>query len=615
MTSASEVARRFEVWKARYIERDDRHAVMGAVLSGDLSVIDPDEEEVTNRSPNMVQVALEDTAEAASLLPTVRVQPSRPSQEAKDRAQKMEMLGADIMEVNNFDVEVIQSVMDMGAYGLSVWTITPDFDERRSVIERRDPTQAYPEPGYRVGQDVARCIFAREIRWSQLPIEYEMKIEAHGAAQQITFDQSRKDNLTVKLIEYYDDEEIVIVAVAQGSRLDAVGIRPESVEQPVELDRIENTVGVCPVVVASRITFDGAFRGQFDQVVGMLSAHVRLMGMLLDYADQAVYSDIWVRDLIGEMPFGGGSYIELGQNGAIGRVPPAVSSLDVGKDMQSLIDGIHIGGRWPKTRPGEVDQSQASAKFVEATAGVMNTAIRTYHMALRRQMQKALTIAMRQERELFAGTNSTARGILRNQEFLFEYDPAKVVDLKAKVRVEYGLGLGRDPANSAVLHIQYSKEGYISKEFVQENIDGLADVAREQRRIDLEAFRGMALAKLMQGLEAGLVPESALVEIAKARAEGDDLFELYQKYIVEPKEEAQGQQLPSGLGGPMTPGALPGGPPGPGGPGGPLGPPGGGGPPGAPPQGVPPAPGGADLLARMNVPAGPGGTLGTQVKG
>jgi hypothetical protein len=27
----------------------------------------------------------------------------------------------------------------------------------------------------------------------------------------------------------------------------------------------------------------------------------------------------------------------------------------------------------------------------------------------------------------------------------------------------------------------------------------------------------------------------------------------------------------------------------------------------------PPAPGGADLMARVNMPAGPGGTLGTQV--
>jgi len=127
---------------------------------------------------------------------------------------------------------------------------------------------------------------------------------------------------------------------------------------------------------------DGEFRGQFDQVVGLLEAHIRLMSMVLDYADQAVYSDIYVKDLIGEMPYGGGAYIELGPQGAIGRVPPAVSSLNVQADMAQLMDGIHLGGRWPKSRPGEIDQAIASAKFLESSVGMMNTAIRTYHQIL-----------------------------------------------------------------------------------------------------------------------------------------------------------------------------------------------------------------------------------------
>lgn len=610
-TTAHDVATRFETWRSRYIDRDYRHSVMNAVLAGDLSVLDPDEEEVENRSPNMIQVALEDTAEAAALVPTVRVQPSGTNKEQKKNARAMEQIAMATLQANNIDLEIIRSVMDLGAFGLSAWTVTPDFEERRAVIERRDPTQCYPEPGFRPGHTVKACVFGREIRWSQLPVEYEMKILEYGQAEQVSFEESYKQNLTVKIIEYYDDVEVVIVAVAQGSQAGEYH-RPEAIECPVELDRFEHGIGVCPVVVEGRITFDGDFRGQFDQVTGLLGAHVRLMGMLLDYADQAVYSDVWVRDLIGEMPYGGGAYIELGPQGAIGRVPPAVSALNVGQDLQALIDGIHVGGRWPKSRPGEISQSIASAKFLETSAGIMNTAIRTYHLILQRQIEKTLRIAFHIEKEKFGGENSVARGVLRNQEFLMDYDPGKTIDLDARVSVEYGLGLGRDPANSAVLHIQYSKEGYISQQFVRENIDGLKDVGREEIRLDEEKFRDMALAKLMQGLEQGMVPDAALVEIAKARRDGMDLFDIYQKYIVEPQAAAQEQQIPTGLGGPpLMPGMMPGGgPPGLGGPPGP------GGPPGGPPGGkVPPAPGGAELLARMNVPAGPGGTLGTQVQG
>ena len=171
--------------------------------------------------------------------------------------------------------------------------------------------------------------------------------------------------------------------------------------------------------------------------------------------------DIFVKDLIGEMPYGGGAYIELGPQGAIGRVPPAVSSLNVQADMAQLMDGIHLGGRWPKSRPGEIDQAIASAKFLESSVGMMNTAIRTYHQILQSKLEKALRIACMVDKEYFPG-EKTAGGILRNQEFLEEYNPAKDIDMDNRLRVEYGLGMGRDPAQSAVLHIQYSQNEFVS---------------------------------------------------------------------------------------------------------------------------------------------------------
>ena len=187
---------------------------------------------------------------------------------------------------------------------------------------------------------------------------------------------------------------------------------------------------------------------------------------------------------------------------------------------------------------------------------------------------------------------------MRNQNYIEEYQPSRDIDLNHRLRVEYGLGLGRDPAQSAVLHIQYSQAEFVSKEFVQENIDGLTDVGRERSRLDVEKFRGMALSKLLQGLEAGLIPEEALIEMARAREKGEELFDLYDKYIVKPKQEQEAQLMETGMGAPLAPG--------------PMGPP-----PdqaGAMPPPPPPAPEGADLLASIGIPAGPGGEIGAQVQ-
>ncbi|HYF46827.1 MAG TPA: hypothetical protein VD926_11495 [Acidimicrobiales bacterium] len=576
------------IWRSRYTARDERIALIDAVVRGEYDQVDPLEDPVESRSPNLIQVALEDTAEAASVMPTVRVAPSRKLQSAKDQAARMERVAAGYFEAAQMDLLLPRTFLDLAGRGIASWVVWPDREQQLPLIEWRDPTYCYPEPGMRPGDRVRRCIFARTLYVTQLPPDWQAKLRNGIDDPKLSSHDS-----TVTLVEYFDDDHTIIAGLWGSGRpsITGGGGQPGYDWKPVLFDEWENRSGVCPVIVGARISLDGEVRGQFDQVIGTLLAHVRLMGMVLDYADQAVYSEMWVRDLIGELPYGGNGYIELGPQGAIGRVPPAVSSLNVTQDLQMLTEALHLGGRWPKSRPGDVDQSIASAKFVEATAGMMNTAIRTYHGIARHMMEQALRVCFAVDKAQFPGQKSIS-GVLRNQEFVEDYDTEKDINLKHKVRVEYGLGLGRDPAQSAVLMLQYAGQKYISREFVQENIDGLTDVAREQERIDVEQLRELMLGKLLQGVQEGTIPDRALVEIMRARSKGEDLAELFEKHVVSPAEQFQADAIPTadGL-------VAPGTPLGAGAEGGPL---------------PPPPPEAAGLLARLGVPAGPGGLLGTQ---
>lgn len=607
------IARLYGSWRARYVDRDQRWMRMDAVVRGEYDAVDPEEDPLESKSPNLIQVALEDTAEAASLMPTLRVKPMKNGPTAKETAARMERVGSSYFDASRMDFIVNETIMDLAAFGLSPWCVWPDTDQKMPIIEKRDPRFCYPEPGYRPGEVVRRCLFAREMYFTQLTETDQAKIRV-----EIDDSVEDSDNTKVVVVEYMCDTEIVVAALYQNGAQLPTGTT--NTYTPVELDRIPVTK--CPVVIGTRFSLDGESRGQFDQVVGVLLAHVRLMAMVQDYADQAVYSDIWVKDLIGEMPYGGGAYIELGPQGAIGRVPPAVNALNIRDDLQQLVDAIHLGGRWPKSRPGEIDQAIASAKFLEATAGMMNTAIKTYHQLLKRMMEQALRLCFITDKHYFPGTK-VASGVLRNQEFIEEYTASKDIDLANQVRVEYGLGLGRDPSQSAVLLLQYANgdNPFISREFVMENIEGVSDVARERSRIDVEQLTSIMKAKLLQLVQAGQIDDKHLVAIAQERADGKDLIALYKKYIVDVATEAAAGQSGSGIGPPVTPG-LPG--PGPGGPGGPMGPGGPGGPP--PPPGGPAPPGqGAtpsppappaipQLLSRLGVPAGPGGLLGSEIK-
>ena len=536
----------------RWRERDERMEIIDAAVKGEFGLTDEFGDTVENKSPNIVQVALEDTAEAASLVPSVRVQPSKAS--LKEQAFAMERMGTAYLDLSQIELLTIRSLMDLCAYGQLSWVVEMDEESGSPVIHWRNPRFCYQEPGWKTMDATQTAMFVRELYVTQLPHEWQAKIYTHADVPKPQMNAANQKDHMVTLVEVYTQEEKVTAAVYKSASKVIPAGAGRTTYIPVELDR-EATAGICPVVVAERISLDGQPRGQFDQIVRVMEGHIRLLSTLMDYADQAVYSDVWVKDLIGTMPVGGGSYIQLGPQGAIGRVQPAVSSLQVFEELDRLMDGMHVGGRWPKVRPGEVDQSIASAKFVEATAGMMNTTIRTLHFIMKRAIEQALRVCFVMDKKL--GRDRAVSGVLRNQQFMIERKTADI-DLSAKVRAEYGLGLGREPAQSMVLGIQAAQAGLVSNEFVQENFEGIQDVDLERRRIDVQGMRDMAFAKLMEGMQNGEVPVSALTKIAKARMNGEELFDLFDEYLVKPQEEMEEQQLTSGLdGSQLMPGAPP----------------------------------------------------------
>lgn len=593
----------FEMYRNRYMERDARHDVIHEVIVGDWDSLDPNEDRLDQSAANYIQVAIEDTGDASAILPSIRVMPWKTTAGVKKTAIAQEKIAQHYSRISRLDFLLSPTVQRMSAYGLCPWIVWPDFEQNVPIIEMRDPRGCYPEPGLRQGERARNVMFTREVYFNQLSRRYRSLLLEYTVGRE-NLRSTWEKNAAITIVEYIDEEEYLVSAILK-SGYNGAGPNPGQFSTiPIELDRWNHEMSACPVIIGERFTTDGEQRGQFDQVVGPQKAHNRLMDLLTDYADQAVYSDTWVKDAIGEIPFGGGSYISLGPQGGIGRVPPAVSSLNVSQDLAMMEETIHLGGRWPKSRPGEIDQSIASAKFLEASAGMMNTVIKGYHMTLKSMIESAMQLCFETDVKLLSSESKTAAGMLRNQEFMVEYDTADI-DLQNLVLVDYGLGLGKDPSQSAVLQIQYAQNEYISHEFVQESIEGVNDVARERARIDAEKFKMIIFGKIVEAVQMGTVTNRQLIEITKKRYEGDDLFDLFEEFIVKPEEEilAAGPGPLSGLtGGPL---ALP--------PGGPAQ----GGPPGAPPGGggggqVPPSPDPSELMAQINTDAGPGGTLGAR---
>src|SRR5579884_4320856 len=265
-------------FRDRYRDRDVRYELISNVLRGDWEEVDPSNDKVESRSPNLIQVALEDTAEAAGQVPTIRVRPRKNTDKLIDVAARMEKIGTGYFEYSRMNLLIPRTVMDLAAYGLSAWVIWPNYDDRLPAIERRDPRTCYPEPGFRPGQKVRRCIFTRKVHYAQLPADYQVKL-----VNFINDDTgyALEERLKLTLVEFFSETEIVVAALfsttdmnmSMGAQMGS-GFPAGQVYVPVILDRIPNELGVCPVVIGSRITYDDEFRGQFDQVIGIQPAHV-----------------------------------------------------------------------------------------------------------------------------------------------------------------------------------------------------------------------------------------------------------------------------------------------------------------------------------------------------
>lgn len=608
-----------KVWQRfveRWTERDDRMDLIARVVIGDWDAVDTADKKLPVRSPNVIHSGLMDTAASAAMVPTVRVGASRPGQRrSEERAAIMEQIGASYLDAAGGQSFFHQNSIVAGAYGMCALLVTCD-GEGPPQFKYRDPRICYPESSISSLGVTERCVFASDVYVSQLPDEWQRIWQDHVADRD--FKRDWFVNHAVTLIEYNDRDRCTIGLAYNEATIPRNGraaTRGKANFVTCIVEDYANDVGMCKAIVGQLPSIDGEPRGQYDQVVGVMHAHIRMMALALEYADQAVYNPMFVVDPIGEINDGPDGWIELGPNGKIGRVPPSTTSFSFFEEMNRLIDAVHIGSRWPKTRPGDISQSQASGKFVESTVSMQNTVIGAHHEMFQRMMSQAERVAFavdkkRLEKEEAEGdTSARVSGTLRNKQFAIGVK-ADDIDLAADVRVEYGLGFGRDVAQSAVLALQLVGGELISQEDAQENFPGIPDVARTRARIRAEMFEKQLGANILLGVQSGQVTPRMLIDMLRAARNGDPLDKIVEEIMVLPQEEAQKGMLTSGLtGGQLMPGA----------------------PPGVPGAAPPPAPDAAGMLAglmgqgggpqapqtisRLSVPLGDGSFAGSQVGG
>jgi hypothetical protein len=547
----------------RWRERNDRMNLIARVVRGDWSVVDANARLLSAKSPNVIQVGLEDTAAAASMIPTPRVHASDPSDsDSEHRAAAMERYAAAYLKRAGGKLLFQKSSLAGGAFGFAAWQVVNDGPNGKvgSVPQWRNPQGCYPEPDIDEIGVASRMFHTRDVYLTQLNSDYYRQFIEHCMSTGL--DSTWFDDHSVTMLEYSDANRVTVGLAYDSSRVrQANGYLPYMDGHGAQwvsviVEDYPNKAKTCRGIYGQWPSLDGEPRGQFDQVVPVLHAHMRLVAMALEHAAQSVYNELVVVDPIGDIPQGPDAVIELGAQGKAFRLPPATVAFSFFEETNRLLDAVHVGARWPRNRTGEVSQSQASGKFVETSLGVQNAVIGTHHTVLERMTTHAVNVCLALDKA--EGPRRKVAGLLRNQQFAIEFD-RKDIDLAAEVCIEYGLGYGRDVSQSAVIALQLVGGKMISIESAQENYPGITDVARERARLLAEEVEAQMKAKLWMSVQSGEVPEADLLKLLREIRRGMLFDEAFDKYIVGPKAEREAGMLTSGLtGGKVAPGPAPG---------------------------------------------------------
>ncbi len=558
---------RFQQLWLRQQQRNYRIDRMESALAGDFGVVLNDQKQ-QNLAVNMIHSSTSDIVAAASVVPSHRVESYSDTKKAKESAANMSAAISSILRVSNIEKTIKQWIWDQVAYGLFCGLVELHGDSECPRIEYRPAKSFLPEENWVPSETLKEAMFSRNVHYHSLPQRYKQLIDTNSG-----FNMERSSTTDVVLVDWVDETTTSLWAVAHSltattsndyvSRYSRISNDALLRGGVVLLDSKEHGLGVCPIVAQQVNTFDEEPRGLHDQTIAAQRQYVMMNRMMMDHIQQMVYSTVYTKGLVRrQFHMGGGQVVELERDGEIGKVGPSSPSIGAFEVLDMAQRAVYEGARWSESRKGQLDQSQASAKYLEASAGTLNTLIREIHIDMADFLERALVTALRIDQYT---AQSQGDLITSNQEQMEKYD-SSMFDFRNVVTMEYALGFGRTPQETTVAAIQLLGNGIISRRTSIESIEGVPDADREEARQDVEKLEGLMFAQMAQMTQEGLIPPEAVPQMAEQRRKGVSISTLYTKYVVEPLQQQQAiqsqQQLlgpggePAGLAG-QGPGTVP----------------------------------------------------------
>lgn len=537
------------LWQERKKRLEPRFAIMrdfDAAYAGETYL--PVPELARNEKPmvaNLLATGLDQTAmRVASTLPDPEFPPLRTTVDtAKDRARTRHDVVLSWWAMNDMALKLKERARHLLGYSTTPVYVGYDPAYPYPIWKVLDPFQVFTPPPAATREmtplDVI-CTYDQPLKWLQRLYPGHMDVVYQGH-------KPSPDDVYTCLQYYSHDESVLII---MGRQLDPSSpnawATPSGSGRPfVEVERIPNLAGICPVVTPARIVLNRQKpMGVFDGLIGVFEWQAKLMALGSIAAERDIFPDLWAMSRPNE-----NVNIEVeadGLSGVVGKISGGViestHKTPGGQTLQmiSILErALRLEGGVPAEFTGE---SPSSTRTARRGAQVLSEAV---DFAIQ-EAQQIFEVSLREENVRAIATDKAYYGA-QPRAFYFDwkgrkgsgtYDPEEVWETD-RHSVNYSMP-GSDINNQTVAVGQNIGIGLMSKERGMELTPLIKDPELEKTRITMEALEQAFLAGVQTMVsQPGGIPLPDLARIIEKIS--TEQLPLY-KAVLEVQTEAQERQ-------------------------------------------------------------------------
>ena len=524
-------------------------------------------------APNMLQSGIDRLAQKISGVPQVRVDilNHNTSDRAKVRAEKVERIVTSYDENQNLNLQLAQVARWLPGYGYAAWIITTKTDKNGYVYptaELRDPYDTFPGnfgpdqeprelavlrrvPRYKLAQIYPE--FAKEIlNPDESENQQEAAFGAGGLGQ--TYENEKQNNWEdntgqgVRIIEYYDLGGTYIIFP----------------EKNMILDFIPNFLSTPPFIFMKRVSFD-ELKGQYDHVIGLMAMMAKINIMSAIAMEDSVFTET---NISGELESGqyrkGRFAINYLAPGTQVSKPQNNIPYQLFQQVDRLERQLRMVGGYPVTDDSQSPNSFVTGAGLSELNSTMSLMINEYREIIRHGLQsmdeKRLELDVLLAMQFPELNKKPIQGFYAGTAFSENYSPIKDIGGDYRTRRIYGVMAGFDEPQKIVTGLQLLQAGVIDVETLQDNIDGLENIAKVQERIRKNKAENVlfesVLARSAQGDPAATMAVIAIYEYPSEMTDILRMFYTPQEPQMSPEEEQMIQQQQMAMQGPGQPPSI-----------------------------------------------------------